>query len=270
MNYQMIWFSEMIKRTLFFLFFLSATFSLAQNIPPKSNSLVNDYAGILSAEEKASLEQKLVAFNDSTSTQIAVVIIKNLEGYPVSDYAYELARSWGIGQKGKNNGLLLLASMEDHKINISTGYGAEGAVPDAIAKRIITQHIRPAFKEGRFYDGLNAGTDQLMLYMRGEYKSEKQEAEPKFPFFLIFIIGFIIFLVLFSKISRARRYSAANGVPFWIAWTLMNSMSGRGRWNDFSSGSGSFGGWGGGSSGGGGFGGFGGGGFGGGGASGDW
>ncbi|MFI5218199.1 MAG: TPM domain-containing protein [Bacteroidia bacterium] len=251
-----------------FIFLLFPLLVFAQEFPetPNPPRLVNDYAGLLSSNETASLEHKLVAYNDSTSTQISIVIIKTLDGYPISDYTIQLGEKWGIGRKGKNNGALILVAKDDHEVFIATGYGLEGAIPDALAKRIVETQIVPAFKSGNYFQGLDEATDTMIKLARGEYTADDVGEEiPKnvIPGIILFIF-FIIFIIIMS-IRRTKNYARTNGIDFWTAWTLMNAArsASRGKWGGFSSGSGGFGG-------GGGFGGFGGGSFGGGGAGGRW
>ncbi len=240
----------------------------AQNFPEKENKLVYDQAGMLSSDEVAQLETKLRYYNDSTSTQIAVVIIPTLDGYEIADYANRLASKWGIGQKGQNNGLLMLAAVKEHKFRIEVGYGLEGTITDAISKRIIENSVKPNFKAGNYYAGINEATDNVVLALRGEYKAKKKgKGDAASGFAVIGIILFVLFFVIFSQSRKAKALSAKNNIPFWAAWALLNAMSNRGRYNNFSGGGGGFGGGGGGGID---FGGFGGGGFGGGGASGDW
>ncbi|MGV8878569.1 MAG: TPM domain-containing protein [Sphingobacteriaceae bacterium] len=242
--------------------------SIAQNFPDKPSTLVTDFTNTLSSQEKSALEQKLVAFDDSTSTQIAVVVLKSVGDYDIADYGVQLGRKWGIGQQGKNNGILLLVALGDRKVTIQTGYGAEGALPDVITKEIIENDIKPPFKQGNYYAGLDAGTSSLMKYIKGEYKSDRKRQKNNgggsIPIVLIIII--VIMIIIFRNSGGGgnqiigRRGSAS---PFW--WLLMGSAMGRGSsgggWGGFSGGSGG---------GGGGFGGFGGGSFGGGGSSGSW
>jgi uncharacterized protein len=248
-----------------------STVSFAQTFPVKPNKLVNDYTGTLSGDQINSLEQKLVAFDDSTSTQVAVVIIKSLEGYDVTDYAVRLAESWGIGGAKNNNGVLLLVSLGDRKVTIQTGYGVEGALPDAITKRIIENEITPNFKSGDYYGGISQGTDAIISYTKGEYKNDtpkKRKKSSSIPG------GFIIIMIII--IALAIRKGGGGGgsqviggrggaSPFW--WLLLGNQLGRGSGDGFGGFSGGGGGFGGG---GGGFGGFGGGSFGGGGSSGSW
>ena len=252
---------ENIKASSFFLVFLLATAIAvtAQDFPEKPNPprLVNDFAGILKADEAATLEAKLDAYNDTTSTQIAIVTMKNVGDYDVSDYAEKLAEKWQIGQKGKDNGILIFISAEQHKIWIATGYGMEGAVPDAAAKQIIDTYIKPAFKQGNYYQGLDDATTIIFKLARGEYKADdlkgKGGGASAWIIFLL-VLAFFIFKILFSR----PRYNNLSNRGY---------RGGGGLWGGGLGGFGG-GGFGGGSSGG--FGGFGGGGFGGGGAGGDW
>jgi uncharacterized protein len=259
----------LMKRILIAIFLVIAAFInvAAQDIPPKPNppKLVNDFANQLSETEKAQLEQKLVAYNDSTSSQIVIVIVPTTGDYPIADYALKLGREWGVGQKDKDNGIVLLWAPTDRKVYISTGYGLEGAIPDAIAKRIISQVITPQFKNGQFYEGLDQGVDMIFKYATGEYKADPKAAndDGSFPPMLIFIIIFIVVIIFMFRNRNngggrgGRGGFGGFGGPLFFPYTTH-------------SGGGSFSGnWGGGG-GSGGFGGFGGGSFGGGGAGGDY
>jgi uncharacterized protein len=232
----------------------------AQEFPSKSNRLVNDFASLLSAEEVNTLERKLVTYNDTTSTQVTIVIIKSLEGYEVSDYAVRLGNAWGIGKADKNNGALILVSLDEKKMSIQTGYGLEGALPDAICKRIIENELKPSFKAGNFYQGFDLATTAIFKFAAGEYKADHYKKKKKLPFGAIFI-GFIIVIIIASRANRKYQTIDGKGI-----------RGGGGFFPPFIGGGGfGGGGFGGGSSGGGGgFGGFGGGSFGGGGASGGW
>jgi uncharacterized protein len=248
------------------LFITSIVF--AQDFPemPNPPKLVNDYASVLSDTQRNSLEQKLVAFDDSTSTQIAIAIINSTKGYPISSYAVELGENWGVGRDGKDNGVMILVAIEDRDIFIATGYGLEGALPDALVKRIIENDIKPAFREGSYFEGLDRASTNMLLLSRGEYKAEKRKPK-SFPWIIVPIILFFLLLPGAIAVRNARQYSALNDVPFWTAWMLLNQAkrTHSGRYGGWTSGGGGFGG-----SSGGGFGGFGGGGFGGGGAGGSW
>ncbi len=247
---------------------LEAQTLLARPDPPR---LVNDFAGVLSASETQALENKLVAFNDSTSNQIAVVVVNDLQGYDRSDFAYRVAKDWGVGQGDFNNGLLILVKTKSERstgqIFIATGYGLEGAIPDIAAADIIDREILPRFRENDYYGGLDAGTNVLMSLAAGEYSYQSYAGgspSPAVPGIIFFII-LIIFIVIVSSGSSNNKHlkkSGSGNLPLWLLLSMMGGgRSHGGSWGGFS---------GGGSSGGGGFGGFGGGGFGGGGAGGSW
>lgn len=256
----------MKKLIILFLFTLSYSFGHAQDFPATSKTLVTDYTQTLTAEQKAQLEQKLVAFDDSTSSQIAVVLIKSIGDYDINEYALELGRKWGIGGKSKNNGVILLIAIGDRKLSIQTGYGLEGALPDIYTKRIIENDIKPFFKSGDYYAGINAGTDSIISLIKGEYKNDQPKAKSgggKGSAGLIVIIIVVVIAILLRKGGGGggSQVIGGRGVADALFWSMLLGGGGRG------SGGGGFGG---GSSGGGGFGGFGGGSFGGGGSSGSW
>ncbi|MFZ1786035.1 MAG: TPM domain-containing protein [Ferruginibacter sp.] len=222
----------------------------------KPAQLVNDFTGTLTAGQQQALETKLVAVDDSTSTQIAVVIIPSLNGRDVADFNIELGRAWGVGGKTNNNGVILLIAKNDRKLNIATGYGLEGALPDITAKQIIDQVIVPNFKGDDYYRGIEEGTDAIIQAVKGEYTAPENYGSGGSS-----RIGSIIFWIVLVIILIALRSGRGGGGSFmsrrgFAAWTIGSMLSGGG----------------GGSSGGssGGFGGFGGGSFGGGGASGSW
>ncbi|MFM6925236.1 MAG: TPM domain-containing protein [Ferruginibacter sp.] len=258
-----------MKKIYLFLLLIAGFAARAQDIPPVPNppKLVNDFTGTLTQDQQQSLENKLKLFDDSTSTNIAVVIVKTTNGTDVADYALELGRKWGVGQKGKNNGVVLLIAKDDRKLNISPGYGLEEALPDVTCKQIIDYTIVPNFKGNDYYRGIDEGTDAIIQAVKGEYKAPEGYGNRKGTGGIGRIIFIIIIIIIFLAISGGRggggTFMSRRG---FAAWTILNmlSNSGGGR-----SGGGGWSG-GGGSSGGGGFGGFGGGSFGGGGASGSW
>ena len=250
------------------LFFNTSLF--AQDFPavPNPPKLVNDFTQTLTSSEIAQLESKLVAYNDSTSTQIAIVILKSVGQYDISDYAFQLGENWGIGGS-KDNGVLILAAMEDRDVFIATGYGMEGAVPDALAKRIVTNLIIPNFKQGEFYQGFDQATDMIIKLASGEYTAEEVAHDGNGGGALIMLFVFIFFFVILPLLRNRNDNNnhmggKGGGIDLWTTIMLANMLKGGngGKFGDFSSGGGSFGG--------GGFGGFGGGSFGGGGAGGSW
>lgn len=237
-------------------------------VPPK---LVNDFAGILSTSEANNLETKLEQFARETSTQIVVVTVPDLEGYDAGDYAFRLGEKWGVGQQGKDNGLVILVKPkngnEQGRVFIATGYGLEGVLPDAVVNgTIIDNEMIPFFKQNDYYRGLESGINVIMDITKGEYTAEYYQENHAnrgggIPLFVILIFFFIILPILRGR--KRRFYSPGKNLPLWIALGMMSgSRSHGGSFGNFSSGSGSFGG--------GGFGGFGGGSFGGGGAGGSW
>ena len=230
-------------------------------IPDKPNPprLVNDFVGILNSSDRAQLEQKLRAYNDSTSTQITIVIVKTTEPYPIGDFAFQVGRKWGIGQQGKNNGLVLAWATETRKIYIATGYGLEGAIPDAIAKRIISNTIVPAFKQEQYYQGLDEATTEIIQRASGEYKADPNADTGNDDGGSAFIFIFIAALIIIFIISRrnnggggGNRSRSSWGPVFFPTSTYSGwGGSGGGGWSG-GGGGGGFGGFGGGSFGGGG------------------
>ena len=236
----------------------------AQKAIPQSNppSLVVDNANILTPDQKAQLERKLVAVDDSSSNQIAVLIIPSLNDQSIEDVANSTFRSWGIGDKKKKNGVLLLVSINDKKVRIEVGSGLEGAIPDVTTKDIIDNEIVPNFKQGNYFEGIEGATNDLIRAAVGEYKvqKDKESTGSNSNGFLIFFFMIAIVIIIVRN-SRGGGGSGGGG-GLWLAAPLLFGGGGFGGNDDNSS---SFGG---GDSGG--FGGFGGGDSGGGGASGGW
>lgn len=259
----------MIKRSILVLLLtIFSTIGFAQDFPEKSNKLVNDFTGTLTASQVQQLEDKLVAFDDSTSIQIAVVVLKSVGDYDINDYALQLGRKWGVGTK-KNTGVMLLVALGDRKISLQTGYGIEGALPDMYTKQIIENDIKPYFKNGDYYGGLESGTNAIIQYTKGEYKNDRpkkggRENNGSALPILIIIIVIIIVIIRRGGGRGGSQVIGSRGVADALFWSMLFGGGGR------NSGGGFGGGFGGGSSGGGGFGGFGGGSFGGGGSSGSW
>lgn len=283
MNYRMTFHSEIINRAQMkklhkffglFLILLIVSTVQAQEIPVQPNPphLVNDLAGIMTPEQVQQLESRLVAFNDSTSTQIAVVTLKSLNGYTPEEMAQRIGETWGIGQKKYNNGMVILIKPkignEKGEAFIATGYGLEGKLPDAICKRIVDEVMIPEFQKGNIVGGINAGALTVMKVATGEYKDGsfapkhggRGGKSPIAPFIILIIMAFI---VMRGFRGRGNHHSIGHGMPLW-PFLFMGGLGGFGGGGNNDSGSGFGGGDGGG------FGGFGGGGFGGGGAGGSW
>ncbi len=245
----------------------------ADGLPARPNppTLVTDLAGLLNPNEKATLEQKLRQFNDSSSNEIAVVTVPNMNGLEIEDYTYALGQKWKIGKAVKDNGILVLVSMAERKSRIEVGKGLEGAVPDLIAAEITRNVIKPAFKQQMYYEGLDAAADNLIAASKNEYQAEPglpQGQGSIIPFIFLLFILFAFFIFLSRRRQKAGDYyMSRRGHRGWNDPWIGGFPSSGGGFFGGNSGS-DFGGF----SGGGGsdFGGFGGGSFGGGGASGDW
>ena len=247
--------------------FLFTQISFAQfDIPekPEFQTSVYDYAKVLSADEKAQLEEKLIRYSDSTSTQIVVITIESLKGEDIGILTPKWGQKWGIGGTAKNdNGVIILLAKAERKIWISAGYGLEDRLTAGIGGEITRNIIIPEFKAGSYYRGLDKGTDALFDVFKGKYKGErKQTKEKKFPVLPILIIIVIILMLISRNKNSGGNSGNSSGGPSLLDVIILSSLAG---------GRGSSGGFGGGSSGGAGFGGgFGGGGFSGGGSGGDW
>ena len=237
---------------------------------PSLQTSVYDYANLLDASQKAALENKLVRYSDTTSTQIVVVVIESTQGEDISFLGSKWGQKWGIGQEKEDNGILIMLATKDRRVDINTGYGIETIITDRDAEQVINRIMIPEFKQGDFYGGLNQGADAIFQMLQGEYKGERQNnTGPSIKNFLPFIIFFIILIIILSRNRNngGRGGGGRRNASSTLLDAIILSSLGRGSFGGGSSG----GGFGGGGFGGGGFGGgFGGGGFGGGGASGGW
>jgi uncharacterized protein len=263
-----------------------ATPVAAQTFPPLTGRVV-DQAHLLSPEQVQDLTSKSAALESQKGAQFVVATVNSLEGYPVEDYGYRLGRAWGIGQKGKDNGVILLVAPNEHKVRIEVGYGATPYITDAMSGLIIRENVIPRFKQNDYGGGIEAGADAIIKQMslspdeaqkniaaaeQVQQKRQHSGGNPLPFIFWLMVIGFVV-LSHFRR-GRGRRYRSRHGgiSPWVVLWGLneLNRGSRRSSWDGGSSWGGGGGGWGGG--GGGGFGGFSGGGgsFGGGGASGSW
>ena len=193
----------------FFIFslFLGITLSgYSQNIPdpPMPHRMVNDFVGLLSDSERQVLETKLLNYQDTTSTQIYVVIVPSFNGYDKAQFASELGEKWKIGQPGKDNGVVLLikpkSKNESGEVFIATGYGTESALTDAVCRRIIEQNMIPYFRENYYFDGIQSGIEQMIYRLSGEYTSDSdsESAVPDLVIVILLVVGIII-LASFSK-----------------------------------------------------------------------
>ena len=254
----------------FWVFLLAGAFAYGQFTIPEKPSLqtsVYDYIQLLQATEKTALEQKLISYSDSTSTQIVVAIIESTEGENINFLGAQWGQKWGIGQAQKDNGILVLLARGDRRIAINTGYGVEARLTDAMSRRIIENVIIPEFKRGDYYAGLDKGSDAIFQVLTGEFEEDRNFDKKKdFPVGAILpVIIFIVIIIILSRRNRGGRGGRGGGRKRGPDFWDMIILSNMGRGGGSSGGFGSGGGFGGGFSGG-----FGGGGFGGGGASGGW
>lgn len=260
-----------IKILFLFICSLLSFASFAQDIPkPLSGRMVHDFANQISSRDEQIIERQLRALNDTTSTQIAVVTVNSLDGYSIAEYATKLGHSWGVGTKGKDNGIVILFKPKTARSNgevfIAVGYGLEGAVPDATAKMIIEKEMIPYFREGKISAGISQAVTTLISLVEGEYTADEYAKRKRGGSSAYLILLIFIFIMLFggrrthSDYGSGGTTSATSAALPWILLSMMGNSGGR------------RGGYGGGSGfgGGGSFGGFGGGGFGGGGAGGSW
>jgi uncharacterized protein len=243
----------------------------AEVIPPVPKAYFNDYAHVVSPAAATELNRQLEAFERKTSIQIVIAVFPRMQSdSSIEDYTVRVAQAWGVGQKAKSNGAVLFVFTQDHKMYLQVGYGLEGALPDALAKRIIENEIKPYFRKGDFTGGLQSGITAILQATQGEYKGTgrtvaertgRTGAEgPGLPFWLIGLIVAFIILALLARLliyaGGATLYTRGGRTTSYWNW-------GGGGGGGFSGGGGGFSGGGGGFSGGGG-------GFGGGGAGGSW
>jgi uncharacterized protein len=260
-----------------------ATPAVAQTFPPLTGRVV-DQAHLLTPEQVQDLTSKSAALEAQKGAQLVVATVNSLEGRPIEDYGYQLGRAWGIGQKGKDNGVILLVAPNEHKVRVEVGYGATPYLTDAMSGLIIRQQILPHFKQSPpdYGGGIEAGADAIIKQMslspedaqkniaaaeQAQQKRQHSGGNPLPFFFWLMVFGFVV-LSHFRR-SYGRRYRTRHGgISPWVALWGLNELSRGSRGSGWGGGS-SWGGGGGGWGGGGGFSG-GGGSFGGGGASGSW
>lgn len=278
---QRVWLTSLIA----VLWLLCAPWAAAEVAVPPLQARVADLTGTLQPDQRAALEQTLQAFESSKGSQIAVLIVPTTQPETIEQYAIRVADAWKLGRKGVDDGVLLLIARNDRKLRIEVGYGLEGAIPDALAKRIVSEIITPYFKQEDYFGGIQAGVDRIIRVIEGEPLPEKKSSRSKdgggsgdwlaIGFVLAVVVGGAMRALLGPFVGGL----IAGSIAVVVAWLLFASLMmalvaglfvfiftllGRHGGGGWSSGGG---GWSGGS--GGGFSG-GGGGFGGGGASGDW
>lgn len=208
MNWMTIYLTIMIRgKAIWGLILLFGTFlAAAQDTPDKSGTLVNDWAQLFSGDQRSALEIKLVNFNDTNSTQI-VVITQNSIDRELNEYGTDIIEKWGIGQKGLDNGVLLIIDPAKRNTYIATGSGAEGWLPDILAKRIVDDNLLPAFKQGQYYEGVDEATNIIMKLATGEYTAadvksptSKANKKPSWVKLIPFALFMLVFLFLGIKV----------------------------------------------------------------------
>ncbi len=263
---------------------------------PQNDGYVTDSAGILTQEQRDTLDLDLKAYDQTTSNQLAVLTVQSLSGSDIGEVALDAMRTWGVGQQDKNNGALILVVYQEHKIWIATGYGLEGALPDLVVKGIVETDMVPAFRDGEYFEGIQAALESMKKHIGGEYTADRYEESDNLgviPWLLFFV--FIFFNFIAAALAHSKSWWAGGifggvfgiiltaifswwlSIPVLVALGLFfdyivskNSHLFKGKGGRGGRGGFGGGGFGGGSSGGGGFGGFGGGSSGGGGAGGGW
>lgn len=251
------------------LLLLFTQFSFAQlDIPakPKFQTSVYDYANVMNAQEKQQLEEKLIRYSDSTTTQIVVITIESLKGEDIGILTPKWGQTWGIGgSEANDNGVIILLAKAERKIWISPGYGVEDRLTAGITGELVRNVIIPEFKSGSYYNGLNKGADAIFDVLKGKYKGERKSEKKGPPIMIFIVIGVILIMLIARKRGGGGGNSGNRGGGFDLADMIILSSLGRGGFGGGGSSSGGFGGGGGGFGGG-----FGGGGFSGGGAGGSW
>jgi len=221
-------------------------------IPPRPEHHFNDYAGVVSTAAAQRLNRALEDFEKKTSSQVMVAVFPNMQSdSSVEDYTRRIAEAWGVGQKGRNNGAVLFVFVQDRRMRIEVGYGLEGALPDALAKRILDDEIEPRFKRGDYDGGLSAGVAALLQATRGEYKATRRTV-PAGVFLVFFFVSLLIVVSAIARIVRGVAGTAYHrrGRQNYGGWWWGGGGSGGGSWSSgggfsgggFSGGGGSFGG----------------------------
>ena len=213
------------KIIIIFLFLLALPASAYYN-PGTPSGFVNDFAGVIDSATKQSLEQKLVAFEKETSNEISVVTVKNLDGDYIENFAEKLFKEWKIGKEKEDNGVLILAAIEDRKMRLEVGYGLEGALTDAQSNWIINNEMKPAFQAGNYGEGINLAVDKIISATRGEYiPSEKKQSKVNYEF--IFWVVIFVFMWLAAILGRSKSWWAggaiggAAGVVLGLIWGFL-------------------------------------------------
>lgn len=217
---------------------------LSQNLPDTPHQYVNDYAGLLGKQEIASLNEMLRAYEDSTSNQFVVAIFTNAQGYPVEEFSIRLAEKWKVGQKDRENGLIMAIFLEERAIRIEVGYGLEDVIPDAVAFEVAQRVIPPYFREEKYYEGIQQGMVALFKAAAGKYQGNPDAEADGIKNWMPLLIFIIILILVFrrQRFSMGSSGGWRNGGPFYWGGFGGSSRSSGGGFGGFSAGGGSFGG----------------------------
>ena len=188
-----------MKKFLLTLFAIVLSSTIFADIPAPTNKLVNDFASVMTTEQVLELECALRQYNDSTSTQVCVVTVESLDDLSPAEYAQQLGEKWGVGQAGKDNGVIILVKKKTKEsggdVFIATGYGVEGLLPDAICKRIVERTMIPKLEEGDYHGAIVDAISEIQKYLSGEFKADEINSED-FSWWNIAIIVFIFILFI--------------------------------------------------------------------------
>lgn len=215
------------KKTLFIGLFslLLPIFTFAFTVPEKPKTFVNDFAGVLSTEQISALESKLSAYEKQSTNEIAVVIIKSLDGDVIENVAQDIFTKWGIGKKDKNNGVLFLIAVDERKTRIHTGYGVEGDLTDIGTSYIQSDVVTPAFRADDYAGGINGAVDKMIEALGGMQivpeNYSTQTSGPRINFEFIFIVGFIVLQFLGAILGKSKSWWAGGvigGIVGIILW----------------------------------------------------
>jgi len=244
----------MFKKTLFLLVLftfmtLGGIASAELKLPTKPQGMLNDYAGVIPASARASLEQKLRDYEKQTSNEIGIAILPSLQGYEIKDYSVALFKKWGVGKKGKNNGVLIFMAIKEQKVRIEVGYGLEPIVTDFVAKSIVEKQLKPKMAAGDYAGAITSGVDSLIktIGSKGQASVTKVAPEEGFPTILIVLIVIVAILLLLFILSKVKGYGSGGGYYGGSSGGDFGGFGGFGGGGD-----GGFGGFGGGDGGGGG------------------
>lgn len=218
--------SKKIKKIIFVFLLIFALPVLAYYNPGDPSGFVNDYTGTLSDQQKGELETKLSQFEAETSNEIAVVIINNLDGDVIENFAVDLFADWGIGKGGKDNGVLILVAKDDREMRIEVGYGMEGSLTDAQSWQIINNIMTSAFKNGEYYQGIDGAVDGIIAATKGEFVAEPvEESSAGNNWEVIFYFVIFGFMWLASLLGKSKSWWAG-GVIGGIAGIIIGIIKG--------------------------------------------